>query len=99
LDAIALFAGQRFVAIILGEGDEEIGVIAIGRIDEIGRELIGGGARRAAHGNGEIVIDEIGAILRLQMLLQAAHSFGVGIRPIVELEEALRATRAANEAL
>ena len=29
LDPVDLLAGQRFVAIILGEGDEEIGVLAV----------------------------------------------------------------------
>src|SRR5258708_38684530 len=65
-DPIDLLAGQRFVAIILGEGDEEIRAAAVVGWDEVRREEIIGRDRWAADREGEFAVHEIEPILSFE---------------------------------
>src|SRR5258707_14704995 len=73
LDAIDLLARQRLVALVLGEGDEEFGVLGVGGEDEVAREVIGRRDRRATGGDGENVVPESDAVFGPQMVLQRAE--------------------------
>src|SRR5262249_34823049 len=77
LHAIDLAAGERLLAIVLGEGDEEIGAGAVAREDEVRREIERGGDRRSADRDLEIVVHVIVAEFSAQIVLEAAYRLGV----------------------
>ena len=96
-DAVDHLAGHRLVAIVLGEGDEELRLVAVGGVDEVLREIISGRSRRPAYRDGEVVGHELGTVFGAQIILQALHRLGIGIGPVVELEAPARAVHAADE--
>src|SRR5262249_1589895 len=66
-DRIDRLAGQRSVAVVLGEGDKEIGLILSVHEPEIRREKVDSRDRRSAESNRELALLEIGAVLSLQV--------------------------------